>query len=292
MREHLLLVALLITIILGCGAQNNPQEEEEAFQDSPRVTDNSLIELPQTITIAYPKIVKERTETQLYNDIIEIEKITHLLEDERRELEDQMEYITKECELANPCSLNLNQLTFQQYNNTTTPYHYRLTLEKNSTTTITFQWRTDRDEVKSSYQEKNATLTLHYAKDTQREALYIKHQKKEEHTMMVILQKELTYQLDTIHIKTKEKNTMEHIRIEENTPIATTEDSIKITSLEQNLTENDYLLVSSSHNNRSNFIDNIEFAEGIVSVFHQEFQGFLYNQGLDETEEIKAIPLK
>ena len=305
MRENLFLLFITLSL-LGCGAQNNPNKKEtveDEVKNDNIIAINELQILPEIINITFPKNITNFSQNSLFNqDIERINQVINLSKHQLNVLKPLMSQIIKGCEGKKVCSfpknhfevkennrsITLGKITFV-YNDENQTYPYQLYLEIGSTEKLTIQWREDKSDVITIYQKEIEQTTLHYLTDLKnKEAMVVKERREEEYNSFLIQQDETNYHLSSNHIKNASLNFSSNIKLEKNLLVEYNENLFKLQQETKNIKEGSYLLLPLNQTIEAlKLIDILELAQGTVSLFHGEVQGFLYNNQLKNYKYFK-----
>jgi len=281
MRENIFL-ALIIISVLGCGAQNNPIKETQREDNSASSSIMSSISLPKKIYIPFPIDINSSENSPFNRDIQQVKKTIALLRLKLKKLEKEFSNIIDFCKEKSICHINktlqLEAIDFiQDHNNAT--YQYKLMVESNQTTHITFSWSKDNSDIISSYIEKNSILSLRYLTNFQKKETMLIHNKQTKKESSYIVQSnDKKYHLSYNLIQNGLENFSSNIKFEDDLILEYNENIFELNIATKNLKEGSYLLLPPKTKVKSlSFIEIVELAQGTFSFFDGEVQGFLYD---------------
>ena len=278
-----MLYVILISFILGCGAQNkSPEEEVRDMSNTSTLISNTLL-LPKIIAIDFPSALKN-----LSSDIF-IENIQTKIAIEKEQLqllEEITGQLSNECNGLEECYVDANNSAFlgkiqlNQHNK-----EYKLSLMTSNQEKISFSWSDVKADVLTVYQKENYQVAMHYFRDVsnQKEALYIEEsEKRAKNVLMIDLDsKKRAYRLRSNYIFNASQASFT-ILIKDGVLVEENENIFSLNSDFSNLEEGSYLLLSSRQEiESSNLLELFENAQGSFLVFDGKVQGFSYSDEVD-----------
>ena len=293
MKKNIFLALILISI-LGCGAQNNPTEKDTP---SNTTNDNSMVvsesqNLPTTINIAFLETIRSFSQNSLFDeDIQRINGVVAFIKEELSLIEPLMPKIIKECENKKRCSFSredFEEIIFWN-NDLNQTYPYQLHLKINSAESLALKWLKDKSDVLTTYQKKFEKTTVHYLVNSEnKEAMIVKEKREGEYTNFIVQQEKRDYHLISNHIKNTSFNFSSNIRFKDALLVEYNENIFKLEKSIKELNDGDYLILSLNQKVETlKLIEVLGLAQGVVSLFNGESQGFLFNRGLKEYRYFK-----
>ena len=285
MKQNIFLTCILAILFIGCGAQNHPNTDNEPIEEESLLYENEET-LPQTIKIPLPIKFMENPNNEIFNqDIQRIEKNTSFIKQGLDQLKRVMPNILENCDYKSPCSIPSNDIYIKEGDKNISLGRIELknneiTLSLNQIEHLNFKWKNGTIDITTQYNYKEGNINLHYISDSNnRESIIIHEKYNNEHNNYIIQKTNISYNIQSNHIKETSKNFSSNILLEEGIILNYNENIFPLSFKNHHLKEGNYLLLPPHTNVKNlNLIDLISLAEGSFSIFNNQLQGFLYHQ--------------